>query len=227
MKKYFFILALFILGCEKETFTDTPKETKEQTPFALTGTDLPFGKSEKQLKELGIYLPKYSPDGIVQHTGTNVTVFFDRHGVFASTNALDSIQSVVNLRHIDSITYQSYWTSPSITLPDGTECWIYDIRFYESGNLVYNRTTFAKFRGIQYRQLIGQLEGFDSPILFFHSIRSTNIQLDFDRQCLKTKRIFQYTLRDGHTDGTSHISQPYLRSISCVRDEIIYQRLFK
>ena len=234
MKTHFFTKTLIIysflflaLSCQKdEEYIAEIRPSKQETPAALPGQDLPFGKTEKELKDMGIFLPKYSPDGIVLYTGTNVTVFFDRHGVFASTNALDSVQTVVNLRHVDSITYETYWTSPSITI-GGVECWIYNIRFYESGNLVLERTTFAKFRGIQHRQIIGPLEGFDSPILFFHSVRLSNTFSDFDRQCLKNKLIFQYIIRDRHTDGSSHISDPFLRSISCVRDEIIYQRLFK
>lgn len=221
------VASTIIYSCQKdEEYITEIRPSKEETPFALPGTDMPFGKTEKELNEIGWILPKTGPDGLTLYTGSHAIVFFDLNGVFASTNPFDSIQTVVNLRNVDSIRYQTYWTSPIITV-NGQNCWIYEITFYEAGNVVYQRTAFAKWRGISYRQDIGQLEGFESNIRFFHSVRLSALFTEFDRNCLKTKRNFQYVLRDRLIDGTSHISDPYLRSNSCIRDEIIYGRNFK
>lgn len=196
MKKYFFILALFILGCEKETFTDTPKEID----------------------------PKVN---LENRTGQPVNIFFDRSGVFASSHASDSVQTVVNLKHVDSIRYIADFQAPFFNYY-GTQLMEYDIYFYEVGQLKYQRRAYAKFRGFNYRQLIGQLEGWDSDILFFHSVRySTDVQNYFDHECLRTKGQHNYLLRYRFIDGTSDVQTQYIKSNVCNRNAVFYPKNFK
>ena len=79
--KHLILTILFtslLFSCQKdEEYTSVIRPSASKTPYALPGQDLPFGKTEKELKDMGIFLPKYSPDGIVLYTGTNVTVFWD------------------------------------------------------------------------------------------------------------------------------------------------------
>jgi hypothetical protein len=160
-------------------------------------------------------------------TGQPVPVFFDASGVFASSIATDSIQTVINLKHVDSIRYVGSWVAPFATIAN-TECMEYNIYFYETGNLVYERKAYAKFRGINYRQIIAPLEGWDSNILFFHSIRSSQIlQSYFDHECLKSKSEHKYMIRTKYVDGTINIDNVFLKSNICNRDYIVYPRRFK
>ena len=223
------ILTLFIIfffvGCEKDendTTTISKTETVEMIP---EGYDMPFGLTKKELEAEGWVLP--SNTEIQNYTGSHVIVFFDANGLFASTNPFDSLQTIVNLRNVDSIRYNTYWTSPSITI-NGRECWIYQITMYEVGNVVYDRVAFAPYRGITYRQDIGQNEGFNSDIRFFHSVRLSNNPLPyFNHECLREMLSYYYVMRYRYINGTSQINKEYQKSNSCIRSEVRYNRNFK
>jgi len=206
------LIMFFFVGCEKDdndTTTISKTETVEMIP---QGYDMAFG------------IPKTE---IQNRTGQHEIVFFDLNGLFASTNPNDSVQTIVNLRNVDSIIYTTYWTSPSITIGN-VECWIYNIKFYEVGDLVYERNAFAKFRGINHRQIIGQNEGFNSDIRFFHSIRLSNNPIPyFNHECLKEMLSYNYVMRYRYVDGSSEISNEFQKSNSCIRSYVRYNRNFK
>lgn len=168
-----------------------------------------------------------TPEVTENRTGQPVTVFFDLNGVFSSSNLSDSIQTVVNLRNVDSIRYVGDWQNPFVTV-NGVLCFEYDITFYEVGNVVYERKCYAKWRGITYKQIIGQLEGWDSDIRFFHSVRlSYDLKYYFDHECLKVKSEFKYLIRERMIDNSSVVEYRYLRSNMCNRNDVRYPRTFK
>lgn len=171
---------------------------------------------------------KDTPQELTENrTGQPVPVFFDGSGVFASSIQTDSIQTVINLKHVDSIRYVGSWTAPFATI-QGVECMEYNINFYEAGNLVYERKAYAKFRGINYKQIISPLEGWDSDILFFHSIRNSQIvQNYFDHECLNQKTEYKYMIRTKYTNGNMVIDDVFLKSNICNRNYIVYPRKFK
>ncbi|MBK8853092.1 MAG: hypothetical protein IPN10_03060 [Saprospiraceae bacterium] len=159
-------------------------------------------------------------------TGQNELVFFSRSGLFASSDETDTIQTVINLKYIDSITYNTNWQSPSITIY-GVECWEYKCTFYRGGNVVFQQTAFTKFAGIKYKHIISQNEGFVSDIFRFDLIRHSDMVTEFNRQCLKIKRGFLYTIYDYYINGDTAQNREYMFSQNCANDRIIYPRIFK
>lgn len=167
------------------------------------------------------------PKPVELRTGQNELVFFDRSGVFASTDINDSIQGVVNLRHIDSIHYEGSYTAPFITYLNRP--WMkYDITFYSGGNVVKTDYRFAPFRGIAYTQIIGSVEGWDSNVLFIDTKRiSGSEQVYFEDECLKNKYSYQYIYREMYVDGTASATFPRLKSGVCNRNNVVYPRTLK
>jgi hypothetical protein len=164
---------------------------------------------------------------IENRTGQHETVFFDRSGAFASTSSLDSIQSIINLKHVDSIRYVADWNAPFIYYLS-TQLAEYNIKFYEAGNLVYQTKVFAKWRAYNYRQIIGQLEGWDSDVFMMHAIRTSGNDIEyFDHECLKSKLEHQYIIKVKYHDGTSANEVKHIRSNVCNRNQFFYSKSFK
>lgn len=159
--------------------------------------------------------------------GQDQEVFFDGSGVFASATANgDSIQTVMNLAEYDSISYITTWTSPSITV-QGVECWRYNITMYRNGQISYERTAFAKYRGIAYSQVIGQNEGWNENVLYFHAVKMPDWAIHFDHECMKFKIVYMYKRRVFYTTGSPLVINEFIKSNSCTRNTVQYMRKFK
>lgn len=159
--------------------------------------------------------------------GQDESVFFDGSGVFASATANgDSVQSVVNLSQYDSIQYRTTWSSPSITV-QGVECWKYNITFFREGQIAYERTAFAKYRGIAYSQVIGQNEGWNENVLYFHAVKRPELAVHFDHECMKFKIVYMYQRRIFYTIGNPVVVDEYIKSNHCTRNTVQYPRKFK
>lgn len=158
--------------------------------------------------------------------GQDESVFFDGSGVFASATANgDSVQSVVNLAEYDSIKYITSWTSPSITV-QGVECWKYNITFYRNGEIAYERVAFAKYRGLTYTQIIGQNEGWNENVLYFHAVKIPQFTVIFEHECLKFKLAYKYQRRIFYTTGNPVVLTEFIKSNHCTRNNVQYPRKF-
>jgi hypothetical protein len=159
--------------------------------------------------------------------GQDENVFFDGSGVFASATASgDSIQTVINLAEYDSIQYRTTWTSPAINV-QGVECWRYNMKFWRNGQVSYERTAFAKYRGITYSQIIGQNEGWNENVLFFHAVKTPDWAVHFDHECMKFKIVYMYQRRIFYTFGNPAVVNEFIKSNSCTRNTVQYPRKFK
>lgn len=167
------------------------------------------------------------PEPMELRTGQHELLFFDRSGVFASTDVNDSIQGVVNLRHIDSIRYTGSYTAPFIVYLN--KPWMkYDIDFYADGQVVRHDYRFAPFHGISHSQVIQSAEGWDSNVIFISMIRQSGTESQyFEDECLKFKYSYNYVYRTVFTDGTSSVTFPRLKSGVCNKNYVVYPRTIK
>jgi hypothetical protein len=160
-------------------------------------------------------------------TGQDTVVFFDGSGVVGSAaDPNHQIQRIINLYNVDSIIYKGGWNNPFIGV-QGTDCMIYDISFYENGIIKKQITAAAKWRGIKYKQIIGQLEGWQSDVFDITLLRQNVTENYFDIECLANKLQYRYFNRTQKTDGTFEYSDTFIKSNVCQRNNVVWQRKFK
>lgn len=163
-------------------------------------------------------------------TGQEELVWFDSTGVFEVWPELPSNDTlkreIVNLRHYDSIHKKTHWLSPSIS-PLGVVCWEYNLKFYRNGEVEREAIAYTKYKGIEYTQIIGPNEGWDSDVLYYTITRSNTWALRWEEECLKFKPAYLYTKRTFRTSGPPQITQEYISTASCTRNTIKYPLKFK